>query len=34
MQGELSVAYIITFTFCPLKVANQWEIRQCGAMWG
>lgn len=34
MQGGLSMAYIITFTLCPLKVANQWKIRQCGAMWG
>lgn len=26
MQGGLSMAYIITFTLCPLKAANQWKI--------
>lgn len=34
MQDGLSMASIIPCNLCPLKAAKQWNIRQCGAMWG
>lgn len=34
MQDVLSMASIIPCNLCPLKEANQWNIRQHGAMWG